>query len=104
MPDRHEQQPSKQELAALELYHQLVNLSPDNGDIALRLTLRLPNGAYVGDVLLSSGDVEALADASLGMSLVREAAAAAGPLPLDDDTTDLDEAITALEKFANGGE
>lgn len=81
--DNHEQ-PSKQELAALELYHQLVNLSPDNGDIALRLTLRLPNGAYVGDVLLSQGDVERLADAAMAMGFLSEAEPAAAPLPVDE--------------------
>ncbi|MBP5918757.1 hypothetical protein F3K34_44030 [Streptomyces sp. LBUM 1486] len=97
----HEQQPSQQEMAALALYHQLVNLSPDDGDNALMVTLRLPNGRYVGDVWLSAHDVQCLTDASMGMGLVRaateqhlenaafnEAEAPAAPLPIDDHVTD----------------
>lgn len=87
--------PSKQEMAALELYHQLVNLSPDNGDHALMLTLRLPNGRYIGDVWLSGQDVEQLIDGTLTVAQHRLAYGdpeeAAGPLPLaEDDLTDAD--------------
>jgi hypothetical protein len=85
--------PSKQEMAALELYHQLVNLSPDNGDHALMLTLRLPNGRYIGDVWLSRQDVEHLADGAMAIADHRNhfAEQAAGPLPLaEDDLTDTD--------------
>jgi hypothetical protein len=81
-----------QELAALELYHQLVNLSPDDGDRALMVTLRLPNGRYVGDVWLSASDVEQLIDGALTISQHRVAFGApeeaAGPLPKDDDISD----------------
>lgn len=96
--DRHEHTP--QELAALELYHQLANLSPDNGDRALMVTLRLPNGRYVGDVWLSKQDVEQLAEAAVGLACVRDYTEAAG-LP-DPDSVDMAAEITALEDLANG--
>ncbi|KFG02749.1 hypothetical protein IQ62_00185 [Streptomyces scabiei] len=103
--------PSEQELTALELFHQLVNLSPDNGDRALMVTLRLPNGRYIGDVWLSAHDVECLTDASMGMGLVRaateqhlantayaEAEAPAAPLPIDDHVTD-EEVAAVINRF-----
>lgn len=96
--DHHEHTP--QELAALELYHQLVNLSPDNGDRALMLTLRLPNGRYVGDVWLSQQDVNDLADASVGLAAVRDHEQH-NPLP-DPASTDIQQALTQLENLANG--
>ncbi|MFG2276696.1 hypothetical protein ACGFNY_43930 [Streptomyces chartreusis] len=84
--------PSSQEMAALELYHQLVNLSPDDGERDLMLTLRLPNGRYVGDVWLSKEDVEQLIDGTLTISQHRVAYGApekpADPLPIDEDDTD----------------
>ncbi|MFJ9420725.1 hypothetical protein [Streptomyces sp. NPDC101249] len=52
------------EMAAMELYHQLVELSPENGERALIVSLRLSNGRHVGDVILSSEDVTALTDAA----------------------------------------
>jgi len=101
--DRHENTP--QEMAALELYHQLVNLSPDNGDRALMITLRLPNGRYVGDVWLSKQDVDDLADASIGLAAVREHQDATQPDPIPDlNNEDLTKALAALENLANGGE
>ena len=54
---------TNEEMRALELYHQLVNLSPDNGETAARVTIRGTDGRLVGDVLLNSRDLEALADA-----------------------------------------
>lgn len=108
MADHSEQQPSSQELAALELYHQLINLSPDSGDNALMLTLRLPNGRYVGDVWLSAGDVEQLTDGTLTISQDRivygPLEQAAAPLPVDEDD---DAAIAAVgdeaEEFLKSG-
>jgi hypothetical protein len=40
-------------LRALELYHQLENLSPAGNGNALLVTVRFPNGQYVGAVRLS---------------------------------------------------
>lgn len=98
-----EQQPNSQEMAALELYHQLVNLSPDNGDRALMVTLRLPNGRYVGDVWLSKQDVDDLADASVGLAAVRDYTQATTPDALRELGADeMDAALTALEDLANG--
>lgn len=94
------EQPTSQELAALELYHQLVNLSPDNGDRALMATLRLPNGRYIGDVWLSTQDVQDLADASVGLAAVRDFQAAE-QLPDADDQA-VEQALTQLENLANG--
>lgn len=97
-------QPNPQEMAALELYHQLVNLSADHdrGDNALLVTLRLPNGRYVGDIWLSKQDVDDLADASVGLAAVRDYQDTA-PLP-DPERVDMEQALAALEKHANGGE
>lgn len=80
--DRHEHTP--QELAALELFHQLLNLSADDGDRSLLITLRLPNGRFVGDVWLSKRDVECLTDSALGMALLNGSEDAADPLPIDE--------------------
>ncbi|HEX5567109.1 MAG TPA: hypothetical protein VFY14_09340 [Streptomyces sp.] len=99
--DRHEHTPA--ELAALELYHQLANLSPDNGDRALLITLRMPNGRYVGDVWLSTQDVQDLADAGVGLAAVREYQDTA-PVELADDPTNVAAGIDALERLANGGD
>lgn len=92
MADNDDRKPTSEELAALELYHQLVNLSPDDGDRALLLTLRLPNGRYVGDVWLSTPDVEQLIDGSLTIAQHRIAYGypelAADPLMRDEDDVD----------------
>ncbi|NUS82692.1 MAG: hypothetical protein HOY75_08060 [Streptomyces sp.] len=107
-----DQQPSSQELAAMELYHQLLNLSDDDGDRALMVTLRLPSGRYVGDVWLSQKDVEDVAD-SLIERAIRRADAAEGlipaePLPIcEDDLTaeTVDDTIAEFEHLlANGGD
>lgn len=96
--EKHEHTP--EELAALELYHQLLNLGPDNGDRTVMVTLRLPNGRYVGDVWLSKQDVDDLADATVGLAAVRDYEHA-NPLP-DADSTDVEQALTQLENLANG--
>lgn len=64
-------QPTSEELAALELYHQLLNLGPDNGDRALMVTLRLPSGRYIGDVWLSTTDVELTVDKLIAVNIQR---------------------------------
>lgn len=104
MSDNHEQQPNSQELAALELYHQLLNLSPDNGDRALMVTLRLPNGRYVGDLWLSTNDVNDLTDASVGLAAVREHVEAS-PLSIDERDINADKLGAEAEAFLkNGGQ
>ena len=67
------QQNTPEELAALELYHQLANLSDETADRALLVTLRMPNGRYVGDVWLSKRDLEGLIDSSLGLAMMNTA-------------------------------
>lgn len=103
-----EQQSSSQEMAALELYHQLVNLSPEDGDRALMATLRLPNGRYVGDVWLSTQDVESATDALIQLN-IRRADAAEGltpaePLPLAEaDDEDIRAVGDEAEAFLKDG-
>jgi hypothetical protein len=99
-----EQQPNEQGLAALELFHQLVNLSPDDGDRALMVTLRLPDGRYVGDVWLSKQDTQNLADACVGLAAVREytEATQADTLPSQPGQADMNAALRKLEDIANG--
>jgi hypothetical protein len=104
--ERHEHTP--EELAALELYHQLVNLSPDQGKPAVLVTLRLPSGRYVGDVWLTVPDVNDLSDACVGLAAVRDYEHA-NPLTAPDalpevDTADVTQMVTALENLANGGQ
>lgn len=93
-----------EELAALELYHQLANLSPDDGDRTLMVTLRMPNGRYVGDVWLSMRDVQDLADASVGLAAVRDHqdAVDSGEPLLDVDADDVADLISETEAFLNG--
>ncbi|MFI0822220.1 hypothetical protein ACH4TX_41710 [Streptomyces sp. NPDC021098] len=52
-----------QELRALALYTQLASLSPDDGEVDARITIRLGDGQFMGDVLLSARDMEAVTDA-----------------------------------------
>lgn len=53
-----------QEIRALALFTQLANLSPDDaGQADARITIRLGDGKFMGDVLLSARDMEALTDA-----------------------------------------
>jgi hypothetical protein len=84
--------PNSPEQAALELYHQLVNLSPDNGDRALLISIRLPNAQLVGDVWLSAEDVEQLIDGTLTIAQHRMAYGdpepAAAPLLRDEEDVD----------------
>lgn len=98
---------SSEEQAALELYHQLVNLSPDNGDRALLITLRLPNTQFVGDVWLSKEDVEQLIDGSLTIAQHRIAYGpavddAADPLP-DIDEDEAADLIAEAEAILKSG-
>ncbi|MFF7476651.1 hypothetical protein [Streptomyces sp. NPDC008092] len=97
------QQNTPEELAALELYHQLANLSDETADRALLLTLRMPNGRYVGDVWLSRQDVEGLTDSSLGLAMVKaDHGQQAEPL-LDVDANDIADVIAEAESFLTDG-
>jgi hypothetical protein len=51
---------TNEQLLASALYQALTKLSPDDGQTAARVTIRLANGQYIGDVLLSTRDLEAL--------------------------------------------
>jgi hypothetical protein len=100
-----EQQPTPQDLAALELYHQLCNLSPDDGDRVLMVTLRMPNGRYIGDVWLSQQDVETAVDKLIAVNIERadiEAGLApAAPLP-EVDPDEVAAMIASLQDLADG--
>jgi hypothetical protein len=86
------------ELAAMELFHQLVNLSPDDAGRALIVSLRLPDGRHIGDVVLSAPDVTALTDAAR-LKRLADDGLAAWPATEDDITGVGDE----VERFLNGG-
>ncbi|MGW0948529.1 hypothetical protein ACWD4O_39065 [Streptomyces sp. NPDC002623] len=73
MSDFDEPMPTDDELRALALYNHLVNLSPDNGDRALMITLRMPDGRRIGDVWLSAQYVQNLIDSTIGMALLANA-------------------------------
>jgi hypothetical protein len=100
--DAHQNTP--EELAAMELYHQLLNIGPDNGDRTVMVTLRLPNGRYVGDVWLSKQDVEALTDAAMGQAVMRDHMEATQPEPLlDVDAADINDLVAETEAFLKDG-
>lgn len=48
----------ERDLLVFALYHALVSTSPDDGDRAGMVTLRLADGRYVGDVWLSTEDLK----------------------------------------------
>lgn len=100
---------SNDDLRAIELLHQLQALSPEDAATAVRMTLRMPNGAYVGDALLSAKAVEALTDSTISLNAYLETAVGdpetvADPLP-ELDADDTDELFGEIEAFlANGGQ
>ena len=49
--------PDERDLLVFALYHALVSMSPDDGDRAGMVTLRLADGRYIGDVWLSEPDL-----------------------------------------------
>ncbi|MFI2620364.1 hypothetical protein [Streptomyces sp. NPDC018584] len=96
------------ELAAQELFQQLINLSPADDETALRITVRLGDSRYIGDALLSAKDVAAVNDALVSLNAYRadadaETAPDADALPAVDGF-EVDVMVTALENLANGGE
>lgn len=48
----------ERDLLVFALYHALLSTSPDDGDRAGMVTLRLADGRYVGDVWLSEPDLK----------------------------------------------
>lgn len=110
MDDHSNEQPvSKDELAALELYHQLAGMSPEDSDRALLITLRLPNCRLVGELWLSPQDVERLIDAALAIVEQRilhgDPEQPAPPLPIDENDIDADVLGAEAEAFLkNGGQ
>jgi hypothetical protein len=97
------------EQAAQVLYQALTNLGPDT-DRALMATLRLPNGAYIGDVWLSEKEVADLSNGAMAIADRRRFIEAAEQRLLSQVSLTADEdAITALgdeaEAFLkNGGQ
>lgn len=61
------------EMRAVELLMQLQALSPADAATAVRMSLRMPDGSYIGDALLSTNAVAALTDATLSMVAYRDA-------------------------------
>lgn len=105
--DQTPENPGPEDLAALELFQQLAALSPAEDATAVRLTIRLPNGRYVGDVLLSAKAEEALTDATISLnSYLADGGEApvlepSAPLP-EVDPGDVAEMISALQDLADG--
>lgn len=101
--DHNDHAMSPDELAAQELFQQLLALSPGIDETALRLTIRLGDGRYVGDLLLSANDVAALNDSLISLNAYRadtNPTQRPAQLPIDDqDITDM---VNALEDLANG--
>ena len=54
--------PGERDLLVLALYHALIATSPDDGDRAGMVTVRLADGRYVGDVWLSEPDLKRIVD------------------------------------------
>lgn len=98
---------SNEDLRAIELLKQLQAISSEGAQTAIRVSLRMPDGAYVGDALLSAQAVEALTDSTINLNAYLETGVGdphmtAGPLPvLDDDATE--EFLSEIEAFLTDG-
>ncbi|MFE5828985.1 hypothetical protein ACFQ8W_01730 [Streptomyces sp. NPDC056508] len=57
-----------EEMRVAELLYQLQALSPDDATTAARITVRMPDGTYMGDALLSADAVVRLNDATFTMA------------------------------------
>jgi hypothetical protein len=66
-------------LKALELVHNLLALSPDDGDVAARLRIETESGAFAGEVLLSGKDLDALTAAVARLGEIAESMRKYGP-------------------------
>ncbi|MEU9218855.1 hypothetical protein AB0D47_20165 [Streptomyces sp. NPDC048376] len=85
--------PDERDLLVFALYHALVSTSPDDGDQAGMVTLRLADGRYVGDVWLSTTDLQRIAGRVNGDE---------PDLPPVDDA-DADDMVRAAEAFLRNG-
>lgn len=93
------------DMRAVELLRQLQALSPEGVEAAVRMTLRLPNGALVGEALLSADAVEALSDSVMSLNAYRAAGDLAphvGLLPAL-DPADTAELLGEIDAFLAGG-
>lgn len=86
--------PGPDDLAALELFHQLAALSPADAETAAKITVRAANGRFVGDVLLSAKAIDALNDATTSLNAyIADGGEASAPeavtVPLMDDVPEL---------------
>ncbi|MEU9998106.1 hypothetical protein [Streptomyces sp. NPDC050848] len=71
---------SPDEMRAVELLMQLQALTPENAINAIRISIRMADGSYVGDALLSAKAVAALNDATLSMIAYRDSQAPVGDI------------------------
>jgi hypothetical protein len=85
--------PDERDLLVFALYHALVASSPDDGDRAGMVTLRLSDGRYVGDVWLSTPDLKRITGLVNGDG---------SDLPAVDDA-DADDVVRAAEAFLRNG-
>ncbi|CAL9648085.1 hypothetical protein [Streptomyces sp. enrichment culture] len=85
--------PDERDLLVFALYHALVSMSPDDGDQAGMVTLRLSDGRYVGDVWLSTEDLKRITGRLNGDE---------SDLPSVDDA-DADDVVRAAEAFLRNG-
>lgn len=83
--------PDERDLLVFALYHALVATSPDDGDRAGMVTLRLADGRYVGDVWLSEPDLKRITGRVNGDE---------SDLPSVDDADDV---VRAAEAFLRNG-
>ncbi|WP_109030107.1 hypothetical protein [Streptomyces rubrogriseus] len=85
--------PDERDLLVFALYHVLIATSPDDGDRAGMVTLRLADGRYVGDVWLSTPDLKRitgqLSDDESDLPAVADA--------------DADDVVRAAEAFLRNG-
>lgn len=85
--------PDERDLLVFAFYHALVSMSPDDGDRAGMVTLRLADGRYVGDVWLSTPDLKRITSRLNGDE---------SDLPAVDDA-DTDDVVRAAEAFLRDG-
>jgi hypothetical protein len=85
--------PGERDLLVFALYHALVATSPNDGDRAGMVTLRLSDGRYVGDVWLSEADLKRITDRLNGD---------ASGLPAVDDA-DIEDVVRDFEAFLRDG-
>lgn len=85
--------PDERDLLVFALYYALVSTSPDDGNRAGMVTLRLSDGRYVGDVWLSTEDLKRITGQLSGVE---------SDLPSVDDA-DTDDVVRAAEAFLRNG-